>query len=221
MAKKRYDFHTHTINSDGDLLPIELIRRASVMGIGVLAITDHAGAGNIESLISSIRGDCELAEEYGVVAIPGVELTHVPPKKIPTLAKRAKKAGADIVVIHGETIIEPVPALTNRYSVECTDVDVLAHPGLLSPNDAETARGNGIFIEITSRKGHSLTNGLVARVALAAKASLIVNTDAHAPDDLIGYRFARKVALGTGLSSSEADKALDINPKALMKRIGY
>lgn len=221
MPQKRYEFHTHTIHSDGELLPIELMRRASVIGIGVVAITDHAGAGNIECLISKIKGDCELAEDFGIIAIPGVELTHVPPKKIPALAKKAKRAGAEIVVIHGETIVEPVPELTNRYSVDCPDVDVLAHPGLLSPRDAETARDNGIFIEITSRKGHSLTNGLVARVALAVKASLVINTDAHAPNDLIDLEFARKVAQGVGLSESEAQRALVSNPKALMKRIGY
>jgi len=218
---KRYEFHTHTILSDGELLPIELIRRASVIGIGVVAITDHAGAGNIEWLISSLKGDCDLAEDFGVIAIPGVELTHIPPKRIPALAKRAKKAGADIVVVHGETTVEPVPPLTNRWSVDCPDVDVLAHPGLLTLRDAERARDNGIFIELTSRKGHSLTNGHVARIALKAGAQTVVNTDAHAPGELITFEFARKVATGAGLSEPEVQRALVSNPKALMKRIGY
>jgi histidinol phosphatase-like PHP family hydrolase len=172
-------------------------------------------------VVDGVKKDCKLGEEFEIIAIPGVELTHIPPKKIPGLAKRAKKAGAEIVVIHGETIVEPVPEFTNRYAVESPDVDILAHPGFLSPSDAEKALDNGVFLEITSRKGHSLTNGVVARVATSCRAQLLVNTDAHAPGDLIDYAFARKVALGAGLTDSEADRALHSNPRDLLKRIGY
>ena len=37
-----YDFHAHSFFSDGELLPMELIRRAVVKGYTALAITDHA-----------------------------------------------------------------------------------------------------------------------------------------------------------------------------------
>ena len=45
---KRIDLHTHSIFSDGELLPSELARRADVLGHKALAITDHVDASNIE-----------------------------------------------------------------------------------------------------------------------------------------------------------------------------
>ena len=37
----RADLHTHTVFSDGELIPAELVRRAMVLGHDVIAITDH------------------------------------------------------------------------------------------------------------------------------------------------------------------------------------
>lgn len=215
---RRSEFHTHTFHSDGELLPLELIRRASMLGIDVVAITDHAGSSNLESVISMARDDCEMASEFGVVALPGVELTHVPPQRIAGLAKRAKRAGARLVIVHGETIVEPVAEHTNALAVECAEVDILAHPGLITPREAERAGENGVFLEITSRRGHSLTNGHVARVAVQAGARLLVNSDAHAPGDLMGRDIAWKVALGAGLDAREVEAVLDRNARELLKR---
>ncbi len=135
-----YDFHTHSFFSDGALLPMELIRRAQVNGYTAMAITDHASASNIEELVEKVTRDCDLAwEEWGFRVLPGVELTHCPPRSIARLAARAKAVGAKIVVIHGETLVEPVPPGTNRASVECPDVDVLGHPGLLTETEAALA----------------------------------------------------------------------------------
>jgi len=41
-----YDLHTHSIISDGEMLPIELIRRMAVLGYTTVAITDHADHSN-------------------------------------------------------------------------------------------------------------------------------------------------------------------------------
>ena len=46
-----YDLHTHTILSDGEMLPIELIRRMAVLGYTTVAITDHVDASNTTSEI--------------------------------------------------------------------------------------------------------------------------------------------------------------------------
>ncbi|NIM04119.1 MAG: PHP domain-containing protein, partial [Armatimonadetes bacterium] len=55
-----YDFHTHTLLSDGELGAVELIRRAEVQGYTAIAITDHAAAGNLESAVATAVRDCEL-----------------------------------------------------------------------------------------------------------------------------------------------------------------
>ena len=68
-------------------------------------------------------------------------------------------ASADLVVVHGETMAEPVVKGTNRAAVDCEFVDVLAHPGFITLDEARIATANGVHLELTSRRGHSLTNG--------------------------------------------------------------
>jgi len=197
------DFHTHSFFSDGVLIPSELVRRAEQKGLSAIAITDHGDLSNIDFIIPrivSVAGylnDC-----MDIYVIPGIEITHVPPQLIEQAVDAARRLGARLVVAHGETIVEPVAEGTNRSAIEA-GVDVLAHPGLISRADARAAAEKGVFLEITARKGHSLTNGHVAAEAKRAGAMLLINTDAHGPLDLIDLDFARLVALGAGLSNDD------------------
>jgi putative hydrolase len=217
--KQRIDLHTHTTWSDGVLLPSELLRRAAVMGHRALAITDHADASNLDELIASLlRLRQEQAGDWELEFLVGLELTHVAPASIAKLARRAKRLGADLVVVHGETIVEPVAPGTNRAAIACPDVDLLAHPGFLTLEEARLAAERGCLIELTSRRGHSLTNGHVARVCSETGAPLVVDTDAHAPADLIDFAFARQVAAAAGLEASQVEAATVTNPQALLER---
>jgi histidinol phosphatase-like PHP family hydrolase len=134
--------------------------------------------------------------------IPGIELTHVPPAHIAIAAQKAREFGARIIIVHGETLVEPVAPGTNHAAL-LSDIDILAHPGLIDEEDVILAREKGIFLEITARKGHSLSNGYVAALAKKHGAGLVINTDSHAPGDLIDSDFARKVVKGAGLSDDE------------------
>lgn len=215
-----YDFHTHTFLSDGELLPIELIRRAVVAGYTAIGVTDHASAGNLRSLLDALVAECRLAERHwDIRALPGVELTHVPPGAIAELAREARAAGARLVLVHGESPIEPVAPGTNLAAVSCPDVDLLAHPGLLAPEEADLAARGGVFLELTSNGGHALGNGRVAQQARRAGARLLVNSDTHLPEDLLSEALARRIALGAGLSEEEAELALLTNPQELLARI--
>ncbi len=202
------DLHTHSIFSDGELIPSELVRRAVMHGYKAIAITDHADYTNLEQLIEAARKAKYLEDEWDIKVMAGVELTHVPPRKIAPIAKKAKDLGAEIVVVHGETIAEPVAPGTNAAAVACEYVDILAHPGLISLEDAETAAGNNVCLEITARNGHNRTNGHVARLALEVDAILVVDTDAHAPEDLITDEMALQIAMGAGLTEAQAKKVL-------------
>jgi putative hydrolase len=205
-----YDFHTHSFFSDGELLPTELIRRAIVNGYSAIAITDHASASNIESLVEKVRRDSDLVkQEWKFNVLVGVELTHCPARSISRLAAEAKEAGADIVVVHGETLVEPVPPGTNLASVECGDVDILAHPGLLTKKQALLARENGVFLEVTSRRGHCLGNGNTVMLAREAGAKLLINSDTHSPRDLHTESFAKSIGLGAGLTPVELAVVLE------------
>jgi histidinol phosphatase-like PHP family hydrolase len=206
-----YDLHTHTILSDGELLPIELVRRASVLGYRTLAITDHVDPGNLSQVIAAQIPLKEAAGEYGVTLLTGVELTHVPPPFIMGLARRAKAEGADIVVVHGETIVEPVAPGTNMAACTCDDVDLLAHPGLITPETARAAARRRIALEITSRGGHNRANGHVVLEGRSAGCILVVDSDAHGPGDLLDADARQGVARGAGLSPTEAGAALDLN----------
>ena len=99
------------------------------------------------------------------------------------------------------------------------DVNVLAHPGFITEEEMQAAKDNGVLIEITGRRGHSLTNGYVAALARKVGAPMIVNSDTHSPDDLMTEEAAYKVALGAGLKKSEADVAIQKVPFEVIKRI--
>ncbi|HDP97188.1 MAG TPA: histidinol phosphate phosphatase domain-containing protein [Euryarchaeota archaeon] len=219
--KPRYDFHMHTFYSDGELIPIELIRRAFVHGNRAIAITDHVSFSNVDEIIPAIARDCEQVDGWDITSIPGAEITHVPPSKMDSAVSKARKAGAKIIVVHGESPVEPVTPGTNRKAVENPEVDILAHPGFITADEAEIAKDNGVFIEITCRQGHSLTNGHVRAIASSVGAKMLVNTDAHDCEDISTYSSARKVALGSGMSESEADDVLVKNARELLKRAGY
>lgn len=203
-----YDLHTHTIHSDGELLPAELLRRMAVLGYSTVAITDHVDASNVEEVVTSLTKVRGSAKSFGIRFLCGVEITHVPPKEIAKLAGLAREAGADIVVVHGETPVEPVAPGTNHAACGCRDVDVLAHPGIITAADARLAKKNGIALEVTSRCGHNRANGHVVRVAQETGCRLVVGSDAHAPHDLMAANDRLMVAQGAGLTARECRNVL-------------
>ncbi len=199
------DLHTHSLFSDGVLVPSELVRRAVMKGYEVIAITDHADASNLDFTIPRVAHACkELSSRWKILALPGIELTHIPPETFAELTGRARSLGAAIVVAHGETLVEPVHPGTNRAAIEA-GVDILAHPGLITKEEAALAAKNGVYLEISSRKGHSLSNGHVAKIAAETGTRLVIDTDTHEPGDLITDEFARSVLLGAGLSGDRLD----------------
>ena len=197
------DLHTHSLFSDGELVPAEHLRRVEVMGYKAIAITDHADSSNIDFIIPRlIMAAKDLNRFSKTRLITGIELTHVPPGLIFELTEQARELGAGLVVMHGETAVEPVAPGTNMAALEA-GVDILAHPGFITRQEAELAAKKGIFLELSGRKGHSLTNGHVAKLAKETGARMIVNSDSHGPDDFLTAQMAENVALGAGLEISE------------------
>jgi len=197
------DLHTHSIFSDGVLIPSELVRRAEFAGLEGIGITDHGDLSNIDFIIPRIVAVAEeLNRVVNIKVIPGIEITHVPPSLIGESAKKARSLGAKIIIVHGETIVEPVAPGTNSAALEA-DIDILAHPGLITEEEVLKAKGRGIFLEISARKGHSLTNGHVGKLAQKTGAKLVINTDTHDPGNLIDINLAKQIVCGAGLTEKD------------------
>lgn len=211
------DLHTHSVFSDGELIPAELAQRAHAAGYKVMAITDHVDHSNFDFIIPRIATVCSRINQEGKIkVIPGVEITHVAPSQIAGLADEARKAGAKIIIVHGETVVEPVPEGTNLAALQ-SSIDILAHPGLLTEEEARLAAQRGIYLEITTRKGHSFTNGHVAAMARKFKAGLVLNNDAHSPGDFVGAKMARTIALGAGMTDDEVTAMLENSLRMVQK----
>jgi histidinol phosphatase-like PHP family hydrolase len=108
-----------------------------------------------------------------------------------------------VVVVHGETIVEPVEEGTNKEAIRSEYTDILAHPGLILEEDIILAKENQKYIEITARKGHSLTNGHVAKLCKKHNVKMVLNTDSHSPENLITDEMAKKILKGAGLDDTD------------------
>ena len=214
-----YNLHCHSLLSDGDLLPSEVAVRYAALGYKVIAITDHVDYSNIVAVTSGIlKFTRSWPKNSPIKVLPGVELTHLPLKHFKPLARYARLKGIKVIIGHGESPVEPVTAGTNRAALEA-DIDILAHPGEISDADASLAAIRGIFLEITSRKGHGSTNSLVAHKALQFQAKLILNTDSHRPEDIIDCQQLQSVAVKSGLNYDQI-KRIQLDTEKFLKRRG-
>lgn len=217
---RRIDFHSHSYLSDGRTSPTEMWREAEALDHRALAVTDHLSLEDPKPLLDRLRREAGAWERGGFRPLVGVELTYLPPPRIAETARAARRAGAEIVIVHGESIVERVvPSGTNRAAVESGEIDILAHPGLLTARDAERAHAQGVVLEISGKDGHSLCNGHVVREALAAGAELVVDSDAHRPESLLPANRARAIALGSGVPVRSVSRVLHSTPDRLIRRL--
>jgi putative hydrolase len=121
-----------------------------------------------------------------------------------------------LVVIHGETIVEPVAPRTNRMAIE-SSADILAHPGLITEEEVLLAKRHSVYLELTSRKGHSLTNGHVAKLAHKIGAPMILNSDTHAPGDIWPVDRLHEIVVGAGLTEGDFRTMME-NAQSIVNR---
>lgn len=201
-----YNLHTHSLLSDGCLLPSEIAARYADKGYKLIAITDHVDQSNIEFVTKSIRYFIEKWPKNAAIKIlPGVELTHLPLNQFISLSKYARKNGMKIIIAHGQTPVEPVYDGTNLAALEA-DIDILAHPGYITDEAVKKAKEKNVFLEVTTRKGHNLTNSIVIAQALKFDAKMIINHDSHRPEDIISPSETKQLALEAGLNNQSIEK---------------
>ncbi len=184
------------------MLPSEIAVRYAAAGYKAIAITDHADYSNIKQAVSGIVAFTrKWPGNAPITVLPGIELTHLPPEQFKPLAAYARRQGIKVIVAHGETPAEPVIKGTNRAAL-MAGIDILAHPGMITAEDTRLAARKGVFLEVTTRRGHKKTNRHVIKQALLYGAKLILNTDSHSPEDIISPEEVTANALSAGLSRS-------------------
>ncbi len=70
MAELYYDLHIHSCLSpcgDDDMTPANIVGMSVIKGLDVIAVTDHNSCKNCPAVLAA-------AEEYGILAIPGMEI---------------------------------------------------------------------------------------------------------------------------------------------------
>jgi histidinol phosphatase-like PHP family hydrolase len=98
-----------------------------------------------------------------------------------------------------------------------SSVDILAHPGLITEEEVLLARERSVYLELTSRKGHSLTNGHVARLAQKIGVPMLLNSDTHAPGDIWPVGRLHEIVLGAGLTEDDY-RTMVKNAESIAKR---
>ncbi|OQA92516.1 MAG: DNA polymerase/3'-5' exonuclease PolX [Elusimicrobia bacterium ADurb.Bin231] len=210
------DLHTHTLFSDGALLPSELVCRTKAAGYEAIAITDHCDFSNLDFVIKRIKRITKiLSSEYGIKVIAGTEITYVPPVYISKAVSLARKLGAGIVVVHGESPVEPVPIGTNKAGI-LAGCDILAHPGFITEEDVILAAKKNVYLEITTRRGHKKGNLHVASLSLRLGASMVLNTDTHEPEDLLDLKKINDTLKSAGISKDYL-KTMTDNSRRLLR----
>jgi histidinol phosphatase-like PHP family hydrolase len=80
------------------------------------------------------------------------------------------------------------------------------------------AKERGVYLELSARKGHSLTNGRLVALARESGTKLVINTDAHTGSELFSADLLKRVGLGSGLTEGEFKQVLRNSVELVEKR---
>jgi len=202
----RGDIHTHTNWSDGGNTIAEMVEGATAFGHDYLAVTDHAtGPGMVggvgvsdEKLREQIPEVESVAAEADIDVFTGVEANIA--------ADGSISVDDDLLADLDVVVASPHAALdgdgTDRLvaAAEHPDVNVIGHPtgrylnrreGLDVDVErlAEVAAENDTALEINANPARLDLGGGAVKQAIEAGATIVINTDAHSPDnfDLMRY----------------------------------
>jgi predicted metal-dependent phosphoesterase TrpH len=144
------ELHSHTTWSDGALTPRELCDLYGRRGFDVLAITDHTtrepghvDADNFAAYLAEVDAEAERARRlYGMVVLPGLELTYDDPD--PTRSAHVVAVGLrSFVGVTGG--LEPALALAREQGAAL----VAAHPYTVE-QATDATRGTAAFAARTA-----------------------------------------------------------------------
>lgn len=186
------------------------LRCAALAGLrfaGLVLPSDGTDFSRVASLAAGVR---RLSLYANVEARMGVELRYVPPALLPSAVKEARAAGAELVLVYGETIGDQVEVGTNIAAIEA-GADILAHPGLVDEETAAFAAERGVALELTSCARHGLTNAETAAMALRFGCPLVRGSAASRPEELAARTFWSLAIKGADVFGKENGKSNLLN----------
>ena len=175
------------------------LRYASLAGIrfaGLVMPSDGADFSRLAEFSAQVR---RLSLYANVEAWAGVELCHIPPALLPEAVKEAREAGARLVLVYGESIMDQVDQGTNFAAIEA-GADIVTHPGLVDAEAAAFAAERGVALEFTSCPRHALANAHTASMAMKHGALLVRGSNASRAEELTTRAFWPSVIKGAGIS---------------------
>jgi putative hydrolase len=200
----RGDLHCHTDWSDGGATVLDMARAARARGYEYLAITDHSpritvvnGLGPERLAAQRRQVDAAGRELSGITVLQGCEVDILEDGSL-DLPDEAL-AGLDLVIAspHLKLGMEPA-AMTERMlrAVEHPHVDVIGHPTGRRPGARAgarydfdrvfaTAAARGVALEIDCDPARMDLSPELARLACDRGCWLALDSDAHAPDQLV------------------------------------
>jgi len=217
---RKFDFHTHTLYSDGDCIASSIVEAAEASGLAAVAITDHGpelSVGIDPAKIPMMLQDIWTAkEDANIPVLTGMEANVVNVDGAIDLDDKIIKK-LDILVVGMHTLGTPMQEeLAENYfsaimnAMRKNWVDVVAHPfrlhndlaPYLSPEDitefAELAAEKGIAIEINSK--YRVPSEEFLRACLKEGVKLSIGTDAHTAAEvgMVDWQMAVLKRIGAG-----------------------
>lgn len=231
MPNIYYDFHLHSCLSpcgDNDCTPANLAGMCKLAGLEAVALTDHNSSANCRAFLRH-------AEEYGLLALPGMELTtseevHVVClfagidaaedfsgevyKRLPDIANRPERFGDQLVCDENDHVIRQL----DKLLISATDI------GIYDVAEMAAARGGIGFPAHIDRDAFSLLSNLglwddgmgfrfAERTRRADLAKLpdipyLINSDAHRLDAVLDAEFRLELETLTAQSIIDALRKL-------------
>ena len=136
--KLYYDFHLHSCLSpcgDNDMTPYNLVNMAKILGLDIIALTDHNSAQNCRAAMT-------VGESVGLTVVPGMELCTSEEVHIVCLFDDVNNAEA-----FSDYVLSTVPPVKNRLEIFGDQLMMNGGDGIVGTQELLLTTASGISIE--------------------------------------------------------------------------
>ena len=219
-------FDTHVIartsadrkNGFGIGSALHELENAGISHAGIIAVCTDMDFAFLPEFCHQVR---HISLYTRVSAWAGVELLSIPPALIRIAVEKARTYGAQLVLAHGESIMESIEKGTDFAAIDA-GVDILSCPGVLDSTAAALAAERNVCIEISGSPRHAFANAKNAAVCLASGAGLVCGSGACGAEELHRPAAWQKIIDCADCSFNDRNPVLEAirrSEKTLMQRL--